>query len=260
MTLWQAVLLGAIQGLTEFLPVSSSAHLAFAHDFFGWTVPKELELSFDVALHGGTLIALLLYFRKQWIQFATDRSQRKLALLVLLACIPGGIAGLLLEKKAETIFREPVRIAMLLAATGVVLWMADQRGRKNRETHETNWKDSLLIGAFQAMAIMPGVSRSGITIAAGLVTGFTRESAARFSFLIALPITAGATLWKARQFDEIVQAGSGAQLLAGIISAAVFGYLAIDRLLRYLQTRDVTPFVVYRLALASAVIGYTLTR
>lgn len=253
MSLIEAIMLGALQGLTEFLPVSSSAHLALAHWLFGWRVPDELKLSFDVALHAGTLLALLLYFGREWVQLATARVDRKLAGLVVLACVPGGLAGLWFEGKAETGFRDPLRIAAMMAVAGLLMLMADRLGKQQRETAEARVTDAAAIGVLQALAIMPGVSRSGITISAGLFCGFTRESAARFSFLISMPIIAGATLWEARHFDEILHSGLGPQILAGVASASLFGYLAIDRLLRHLRTRTLAPFVVYRLAVAAMV-------
>ena len=174
MSLWQALALGVIQGLTEFLPVSSSGHLAIAHWLMGWELPKPLEHAFDVALHAGTLFALLAYFGREWVQLFSARAFRKLAGLVLLACVPGGIAGVLFEEKAETLFRSPLRIATLTVAMGLAMGIADRIGRKRRQTEECEVNDALTIGISQALAIMPGVSRSGITISTGLLRGFTR--------------------------------------------------------------------------------------
>ncbi len=254
------MVLGAIQGLTEFLPVSSSAHLALAHWLFGWRVPGELELAFDVVLHAGTLVALLVYFRKDWVAMIAEPAQRRFVGLVLLACVPGGVAGLLLEQKAGSAFRDPLQIAVLLALMGVLMGVADCVCARKRLIEATTLIDALWIGGSQALALMPGVSRSGITITAGRMRGFTREAAARFSFLLSMPIIAGATLWKGRHFGELTAAGVGLPLLAGVLTSAVFGYLAIDLLMRFLQRHSLLPFAVYRIVLAMLVVGVYLVR
>jgi undecaprenyl-diphosphatase len=249
-----AALLGLIQGLTEFLPVSSSAHLALAHWLTGWTFGDRGNLVFDVALHAGTLVALLIYFGRDWIALLTKRG--RLLWYVLAACVPGAIFGVLLEKKAETAFRAPLHIAILLGVMGVVLFAAEAVGKKKRELGAMTWRDAIWIGLSQALAIMPGVSRSGITMTTALFLDLDREAAARFSFLLATPITAGAVLWESRHLAHGGVAAIGAApLLVGVVVAAVSGLACIHFLLRFLQRHTFYPFAIYRVLAAATVIG-----
>ena len=259
MPLLEALALGLIQGLTEFLPISSSAHLALTPWLFNW---RAFGLAFDVALHVGTLLALLWYFRERWVALAraavrllrdrrvTDGDTRLLALIVI-ATIPGGLAGKLLEQYAETTFRSPALIGTMLALMGVALWMVDRRAPAARPVAALGYRDALLIGLAQVFALLPGVSRSGATITAGRALTLDRPAAATFSFLMSMPITLAAVLFKMP--DALRSAGAGLPLIAGVVAAAVSGWLAIAVLLRYVQRRGYGIFAVYRLILAGIV-------
>jgi undecaprenyl-diphosphatase len=258
-TLLRAIVLGILQGLGEFLPISSSGHLIVVPWLFGW---PDSGLAFDVALHLGTLVAVAAAFWSDWLRLVgaffralpagrvlRDPDSRLLVYLAL-ASVPGALAGLLLEKWAETVFRSAALVATMMALMGCVLWLADRRA--NRGASEVvSLRDALLIGCAQALAIVPGTSRSGATIAAALFLGHRREGAARFSFLLALPITAGAALVKV---PHLFRDGSDhGPVLAGMLAAAVSGFLAIRLLLAYVRTRNYTPFVAYRLLFAATV-------
>jgi undecaprenyl-diphosphatase len=248
-----AIILGAIQGATEFLPISSSAHLALLHHWVpGWELSPDAELTFDVALHFGTLIAILIYFGRDWVDLLRRRD--RLVAFVLMACIPGAIAGAALESRAETAFRAPIHIALLLAGMGLLMAAAERWSRRNKQIGEMGWAGAVWIGLAQAFAIMPGVSRSGITMTVGLSLGMTREAAARFSFLLATPILLGATAWKAR---HLLSGGLGLDALPcalGVLAAAVTGLVCVHWLLQFLRRHTFYPFVVYRLVLAAGVV------
>ncbi|MCL5666242.1 MAG: undecaprenyl-diphosphatase UppP [Patescibacteria group bacterium] len=258
MTLVQAVVLGVVQGLGEFLPISSSAHLILAPWFFHW---KDPGLGFDVALHLGTLLAVLAYFRQDvwhlikgfWHSLwpstrdLQENIYQKLAWFIVIASVPGAIIGKLLEAKAEAAFRAPLLIAGTMAGFGVLLWLADVLGQKAKNLDRITWKDSALIGLSQALAVIPGVSRSGSTIAAGLGLKMKRADAARFSFLMSMPIILGAGLVNISHFRD---GATTLELAVGFVTAAVFGFLSIKFLLRYLSNHGFGLFVWYRLALA----------
>lgn len=253
------VILGIIQGLTEFLPVSSSAHLAIIPWLFGWHDPG---LAFDVALHLGTLLALLIYYRQDWLAmivsvFKGGREERRLLLLLIVASIPGAVFGLLFEKQAETVFRSPLLIAGMMTALGLLLWVFDRSRKLRRTVGDITLRDALLVGLSQAFAIIPGVSRSGVTITTALALRVRRDDAANFSFLMATPIIAGAGLIKAH---ELVKSGLDSALAAGFIASAVFGLLAISMLINYVRARSYQPFVWYRIAFAVVVIIVYLAR
>jgi undecaprenyl-diphosphatase len=264
----QAIVLGIVQGLTEFLPVSSSGHLIVVPALLGWDDPFIESLAFSVMLHMATLLALLIFFRSDWLRLVPaglatlrDRSfrgdpDRRLAWLLVASTVPAVIVGVLLDDLIETAFREPRLVAMTLVAGAAVLWIADRIGSKEREISGLTFSAAIGIGAAQALALVPGVSRSGISISAGLFAGLDRESAARFAFLMATPITAGAGLWELR---KIVSGEVGVELpivplLAGMAASLVAGLLAIAVLMRYLRTNGVGIFVVYRIALAALVV------
>lgn len=254
-----AVTLGIVQGLGEFLPISSSAHLILTPWFLGWPDPG---LTFDVALHVGTLIAVVAYFWRDLLKLvlAAPRPRTpdgRLAWMLLLGAIPGGIAGVLFDDMAEQAFRNPALIAFTLSAMGLALYAADRWGRRERDLHEIGAADVLLIGAAQALAIVPGVSRSGITIAVARWRGIERAAAARFSFLLGTPLIAGAALFKLRHLLDM-PGGLTGPFLAGIAAAALVGALCIAFLLRYLQRAGLTVFVVYRLLLAGLVVATLL--
>ena len=268
MNILHALVLGLVQGLGEFLPISSSAHLVIVPWLFNWPDPG---LGFDVALHWGTLLGVLAYFREDIVRlvrgfwrsllpstrdFGGDVHQR-LAWLLLVASIPGAVIGKLLEEKAATVFRNPLLIALTLSGFGLVLLAADRWGRRTRQIDGITWRDALAIGFSQALAIIPGVSRSGSTIAAGLGLGLARADAARFSFLMSIPIIFGAGLVKIRHFGDGV---THAELAIGVIASAIAGFLAIRFLLRYVAGGDYRIFVWYRLAFAALILAVFGTR
>ena len=258
----QAAILGLVQGLGEFLPISSSAHLVLAPWLFKWSDPG---LTFDIALHVGTLIAVAIYFWKDWLRLITKgltdvrSTEGRLFWYLVAATIPGALMGFLLEKKAETIFREPVLIATMLILLGVLLYWADRKGVKDIEMNRITFRSSLIIGLSQALAIIPGVSRSGITMTVGLLMGLTREGAARFSFLLSAPIIFGAALVK---LPFLISNPSiiTINFIIGILVSFVIGILSIGFLLRYVQTNNFLPFAWYRFILGSLVIVIVLIR
>ncbi len=257
---FQAVILGAVQGLAEFLPISSSAHLVLIPWLFRWSDPG---LAFDVALHLGTLLALLIYYWREWMGMALslvrpDSDSRRLLGLLVVASVPGAIIGLLFEKQAETIFRSPVLIASAMALLGLVLWVVDVMGAQQRRIGNMTLMDALLIGLSQALAIVPGVSRSGATITMARVIGLERQDAANFSFLMATPIIAGAGLVEIR---KILRSPINPSITtAGFIAAAVFGLIAIAALVKFVRTRTYQPFAWYRIVAAIVVFAAAWTR
>ena len=255
----QAIVLGAVQGLAEFLPISSSAHLILVPWLLKWQDPG---LAFDVALHLGTLLALLIYYRDEWIAMARSvaggrSAERRLLQLLIVASVPGAIVGLAFEKQAETTFRSPLLIAIAMAVLAVLLWLFDKLSPQKRTMSEMTYWDALVIGFSQALAIIPGVSRSGATITMARAVGVERGDSANFSFLMATPIIAGAGLVEARKlFHEGLDWSVG----LGFISAAVFGLVAIAFLIRYVRTRDYVVFAVYRLLVAALVVAVFFAR
>lgn len=260
--------MGIVQGLTEFLPISSSGHLVIVPYLAGWDDPFLNSLAFSVMLHIGTLVALLVYFRKEWLRlvpagFATirDRSfegdaDRRLAWLLVVATVPALILGFLLNDIVEEQFREIGLVALMLVVGGAVMWLADRRGSKRLLPMDLTYPKALGIGFAQALALVPGVSRSGISISAGLFAGLDRESAARFSFLMATPITAAAAAYESIKLfrgDAGVTVEAG-PLIAGMLAALVSGFFAIAFLLRFLRTRSLNIFVAYRIVLAAIVL------
>jgi undecaprenyl-diphosphatase len=264
MDIFQSIILGIVQGLGEFLPISSTAHLVLAPYFFGWSDPG---LSFDVALHIGTLIAVLSFFWRDWMIILKLALQKisnfkfqisnleeypsDLLWLLIIASVPGAIFGLIFEKKAETVFRSPLLIAATLSVVGLLLYLIDKYAKHRKDISEVSYKDALVIGFSQAVAIIPGVSRSGATMTAGLALGLSRESAARFSFLLSTPIIFGAAMVK---IPSLIKSGINLPIILGIIFAAVSGYLAIKYMLKLISRVGYAPFFWYRLALALAVV------
>ncbi len=262
-----ALLLGIVQGISEFLPISSSAHLALLEHYFH---VAGGGLSFDILLHVGTLAALVGYFYRDWLEMARafispsryNRPERRLLFFLIIATIPGGIFGLLFEKKAETAFRAPEHIAILMGSVGVLLILAEILARHLRHLDQIKLTDSILIGLSQALAVMPGVSRSGITMTTGLFLGLNRRSAAHFSFLLATPIIAGAGL---HHLPKWLKEGASGELtllpaLVGFLAAVISSYLTIKYLLRFLQRHTFIPFAVYRLAVAAFVLALAVLR
>lgn len=251
---------GAVQGLAEFLPISSSGHLLLLHSVTHFSIGDDL--TFDVALHLGTLVALVVYFWRElwsvlraWLRSfrswnVQQDAQQRLAWLLIIASIPGAIAGVLLESAAETAFRSPVLVACTLILAGVALWAADRWSTQERSLEQIGWRQALLIGIAQAVAVVPGVSRSGATIALARVLKFSRETAARFSFLMSAPILAGAG---AKKLFELRHASLTStqqwDFLIGVVVAAIVGWFAIRVLLRYISRHSYSIFAWYRLAL-----------
>lgn len=255
----EAVILGILQGLGEFLPISSSAHLVLTPWFLGWSDPG---LTFDVALHLGTLVAVVVYFWRDLVKLAVALPRPrtpdgKLAWLLLIGAIPGGIAGVLFDDLAEQAFRNPLLIALTLSLMGLVLYAADRWGPQARTERDLGIVDALAIGVAQAVAIVPGVSRSGMTIAVARWRGLERAAAARFSFLLGTPLIAGAAVFKLRHLLGEPGVFTG-PFMAGIIVAAVVGALSIAFLMRYLQRAGLGVFVIYRLLLAGLVVSTVL--
>lgn len=270
MPLYQVVVLAVIQGLTEFLPVSSTAHLHLTSWLLGW---NSESLTFDIMLHLGTLVALVVYFIGDWIQIFAQgfgmnagydgELKRNRALLWLLAIgtIPAAIAGLLFEKQADTTWRQPWLMGVALIVIGIVMWIAESAGRRQRDLASLNIFDSIAIGLGQALAVVPGVSRSGITISAGLFRDLDRETAARYSFLLATPIIFGAAakaawdLHKAHALHMMLET----DFLVGVAVSAVTGWLVIAWFLHYLRRSSFRPFVYYRIAFGVFVLVLALT-
>ncbi|MBU2595931.1 undecaprenyl-diphosphatase UppP [Patescibacteria group bacterium] len=253
--IFQAIIYGLIQGIAEFLPISSTAHLILLPYFFHWQDPG---LSFDVFLHLGTLIAIISFFARDWVEIFKDKKYKLLALIII-ACIPAAILGYAFEGKIETSLRSPLLIAATLAIFGLVIYLVDRFMKHTQKLKNMNYGQSILIGLGQSLALIPGISRSGATMTAGIALGFKRKTAAKFSFLIATPIMLGATIFRAKDLVDLPITGwfNGFSLLAAIIgflAALISGYLAIKYLLKYLEKGSFTPFVIYRIVLAIVII------
>jgi undecaprenyl-diphosphatase len=255
MPIYQAVILGLLQGLTEFLPISSSGHLILVPWLLGW---KDPGLTFDVALHLGTLLALIVYFWRDLLTYimaalrslqqrSIKEADTKIAWLLVVATIPGAIIGALGDNWFEEHVRQPLFIICLLIAFAGVMYVADRYGRNKGQMDQLTWWDSALIGLSQALALFPGVSRSGATISAGLWRGLTREAAARFSFLLAVPITAGAVVFKLLHLmSNGVPANDQGAFICGILVSAVTGFFAIRWMLDFVRRQPLTVFIWYR--------------
>ncbi len=260
---YQIVVLSLVQGLTEFLPVSSSAHLILMPTLLGW---QDQGLAFDIAVHLGTLIAVILYFRKDLSRMIIDfvaslrgrtlSIQAKIFWSIGFATIPVGLAGLLFKKQVETALRSPMVIAVTTIVFGLVLWLADRMGKRQRGLNTVHWRDVLFIGCAQAISLIPGTSRSGITLTAGLFAGLTREAAASFSFLLSIPVImlAGGletiTLIKSQSPVNWVPMGLGFCL------SAVSGYLCIHYFIKLINRVGLLPFVMYRMVLGAFLVVY----
>ena len=269
----QALVMGIVQGLTEFLPISSSGHLIIVPSLLGWNDPFIDSLQFSVVLHMGTLLALLAYFWRDWLELVPaglaairDRSmggdpRRRLAVAIVVATIPAAVVGVLLNDVIEQNVRHVGLVAVMLVVGGAVLWLADRWSPKLLPLGRLGPLGAFGIGAAQAVALVPGISRSGISIAAGLFLGLDRESAARFSFLMAAPIIAGAGLFEGRKLLAAgVPAGGTLPLAVGFAAAALSGVAAIAFLMRYLRSNSMAVFVAYRLILAAIVFVALLAR
>jgi undecaprenyl-diphosphatase len=271
-SLVESIILGVIQGLTEFLPVSSTAHLVIVPDLFNWNSPLLNSLTFDVALHVGTLLAVVGYFFRDTLDLITGfvrglsrnnfnyDPKSRFSLLVFLGTIPAGIFGVLLDKWVETKFRTPAVLATSLIVVGILMWYAERQAKRIKKTDSMTMKDALIIGLSQALALVPGTSRSGITISSGLLLGYDREEAARFSFLLSIPVIAGAAILKLRIFIHGIPAGDMAPLLFGTLFSALFGFLAIKYFMRYLHRHTMNVFVWYRFLFAAVIIIFFYIR
>jgi undecaprenyl-diphosphatase len=252
MSIIEAIILGLMQGLTEFIPVSSSGHLLLVHELLG---TSDSNLAFDVALHVGTLVALLVYFRKDLLSLAREilnkSEEGKLARLLLLATIPAGIAGLLLSGFIEDTFRSTSVVAVSLISVGVLMLLADKYAR-DKDTADVATKQGLQVGFAQVLALVPGVSRSGITITAGLFSGMSRLQAARFSFLLAIPIISGSAFGILIKGD--LSDTTSSVLAVGIVVAFISGLSAIKFMLKVIAKVGLKPFAYYRIALGIIVL------
>jgi len=270
MDLLKAAILGIIQGLTEFLPISSSGHLILARDLLGWNLLANAHLNkiFDVALHAGTFLALVAFFRSDIARLLSAflaslrhgvgyDPERRLAWAIALGAIPAGVAGVMAERIIEDALRAPLLVATELVVFAVLLWLADRNGRKRRDLSSAGISDGLVVGVAQALALAPGVSRSGITMTACLMRGMTREAAARFSFLLSLPVVGGAAVYSSfslLSYPGTLPNGAVPIFLVGLVAALISGYLCIRYFLGYLQRHTLTPFVIYRIVLGIALL------
>jgi undecaprenyl-diphosphatase len=269
----QALIMGLVQGLTEFVPVSSSGHLILVPWALGWHDPFIDSLAFSVMLHMGTLLALILYFWRDWavlipagLASIRDRSirddpDRKVAWLLVVATIPAVIVGPLLSDTIEGWLRDPARVAIMLCVGAAILWLADRWGSRVREMESMTFGGALAIGLAQVLALAPGISRSGISIAAGLLEGLNRRAAARFSFLMATPVVAGAGAFEALKLirGSTDVAPEMRLIVIGFLAAATSGILAIHFMLEFLRHRPLTAFVAYRVLAALAVFVIVLS-
>lgn len=284
--LFQTIVLGVVQGLTEFLPISSTAHLILVPWLLGWDNAVITSLPFDLALHLGTLLAVLAFFANDWVRLIRaalssiverkigNDPDRRLAWFIVIGSIPGALIGALLENKVEEIFHAPneplsrtavIAMAVVIALLGLVLFFAERAAKHVRDLNQVTLRDSILIGFAQMLAIFPGVSRSGATITAGLFLGLKRDDAARFSFLLGTPIILGAglkSMYDAYQESSSGALGSGDLVLyaVGFVASAVTGFFAIRFLLRYLSRNSTDIFVYYRWLLAAFLISIVLLR
>jgi undecaprenyl-diphosphatase len=271
MPLYQVLIYAIIQGITEFLPVSSSAHLEILPRVMGWVDPG---LEFDIALHVGTLLAVVGYFFKDWIQIigqglglsiGTDeelKRNRMLLWLLAVGSIPIGIAGVIFKEKAEGEWRNLLLIGIMLVVIGLVMWVAERVGQHNREISGIGWLDAIIIGIAQALAVVPGTSRSGITIAAGLFRNLDRQACARFSFLLSTPAITGAALLPLLKLRKAggLPADMRIPFIVGALVSGIVGAVVIGFFLRYLKGRSLYPFIYYRIVFGIIVIALALFR
>lgn len=267
MTILQAILLGIVQGLTEFLPISSSAHLVLVPYLAGWEFPTEQVFVFDVLVQMGTLVAVIIYFWKDlvhiltaWVQGLLQKKpfsepDARLGWFLILATIPAGLGALVFKDMVEAAFNSPIATGLFLFITALLLILAEVAGSKTRNLSEMNWKDALWIGTFQFLALLPGISRSGSTISGGMTRQFNRADAGRFSFLMSIPVMLAAGLLSVL---DLIQMPNFSQFLpivvAGFISAAIVGYLSIAWFLNFLRKQPLYGFAIYCTVLAVVVL------
>jgi undecaprenyl-diphosphatase len=266
MPIYQVVVLAVVQALTEFLPISSTAHLVLIPWLFGW---KDGGLTFDVALHAGTLVAVIIYFFRDWVQIVGQafglnigsdpdlRQNRNLLWLLAVASIPIGIFGYLFDKQADTTWRQPYVIGTMLIVVGIVMWIAEKRRIGSKSMSTIQMSDGIAVGLAQAVSVIPGTSRSGATISAGLFRNMNRETAARFSFLLSTPAIAAAV---AKKFWDVhkeggIPADMKLPIVVGIVVSGLLGAIVIAFFLRYLRRSSLMPFVYYRIVFGIIVIA-----
>lgn len=258
----QAIILGAIQGITEFIPVSSSGHLIFFPKLFGWS---DQGLAFDVVIHMGTLLAVIVFFRVRIAQllkslFSKEKTNKKLLIMLALSIIPAGLAGLLFGDIIEQKFRSPLVVAVGLIFWGIILGLADWYGRKKQDKktlEDMSWKDMAFMASAQAIALMPGTSRSGITMTAGLFSSLGKTAAAEFSFLMSIPIIGLAGSLKIVELIKGAESMVSVSILSiGFVSSAISGFLAIFFFMKIIQKWSLLPFVLYRIIVGFLIIGY----
>jgi len=264
MEIIQIIILALVQGITEFLPISSSAHLILVPIVFDW---QDQGLAFDVAVHVGSLSAVMIYFRHEikrmsndWIQSLVHRKnigESSLAWAVLLATIPAGVAGLLLNDYIELHLRSTLVIAITTIVFGLLLWYSDAKGTQARTEHTLGMRDILIIGFMQALALIPGTSRSGITITAGLLVGLTRDAAARFSFLLSIPLILAGGALKTKDLVESSTPVDWQAIILGTILSGISAYYCIHFFLKLLDRVGMAPFIVYRLFLGAILLIFT---
>lgn len=273
MSLLQAIILGIIQGLTEFLPVSSSAHLVLTPYFLGWKLPEEEAFIFNVLVQNGTLLAVIVYFWRDLTAIATGfvrgllsgkpfgNEHARMGWYLILATIPAGLFGLLFKDVIEAAFSSALMTAVFLFVTAGLLLLVEYIGKRKRSLAELNWKDALVIGGFQMISVFPGVSRSGSTIAGGMARNLDRPSAARFAFLMSIPVMLAAGLLETVSLAQSPDVGRLLPVvLAGFLTAAVVGYFAIRWLIGYLMRHSLKAFAVYCLALGAVTLVVALIR
>lgn len=268
MSLAAAIFLGIIQGLTEFLPVSSSAHLILARAFFGWEIPPDFGLAFDVALHIGTLAAIVAFFRMEIaamlralpVAFARDPGPAgRMMRLIAVGTIPVVIVGLAFNDLIEDVLRTPVVTAVTLTLGAVGMLIAERLGERRRNENDLTFMESALIGCAQASALVPGISRSGATITVGMFLGIRRDAAARFTFLLAIPAMVAAAAKEGLELTDMPLPPGSVQLMAvGMIVSAAVGYLTIKYFLRFLASNRLDVFAYYRLLLAAVTVAWLI--
>jgi undecaprenyl-diphosphatase len=273
MTILQAIILGVVQGLSEFIPISSSAHLVITQSIFGWKIPQQEAFIFDVLVHLGTLVAVVLYFRKELWQIIQavitgiirkhlfDDGMSRLGWIILLATIPAVIVGFLFQSQVEFAFSSPLFAGIFLLVTALLLLLAEIIGKRSRKLDDITWKDGLIIGLFQAISVFPGISRSGSAITGGMVRDIDRPSAARFSFLLSIPAILGAVVLA---FKDLIQSPNFSlqipSVIGGFIVSGVVGYLSIRWLLSYLSKRPLYIFSAYCLVVSVIIIVFSIVK
>lgn len=268
MEIYQAIILGIVQGLTELLPISSSAHLTLIPQIFNWSAVPD---SFDVALHFGTLLAIGIFFFKDWIDLIIggvrkvfkkeDSVNGRMFWYIVAATIPGGVIGFILDKYAEDILSKPIIISIALIIMGIILYVVDKRASTKTEYKDMTFKQTFLIGLSQALAFIPGVSRSGVTMTTGRIMGVSRESAAKYSFMLSAPIVLAATVFKLGDFIEYLSDATTTGIIAfilGVLTSFIVGILVIKFLLEYLKKGSFKVFAIYRVIVGLLVIAWII--